>query len=108
MKKKIFIMSALITAVTVLLTSCRVNWYDRHYDVPWWVIAVPVIIFSAVTLFAGGQYIASKKFICPNCYKTFHPKWWKAMLSIHVNDDRLFKCPYCGKKGFCYLSRDRE
>lgn len=37
-------------ALTFSLISCKVNWFDRQYDVPWWVIAVPVVIFGYVTL----------------------------------------------------------
>lgn len=98
----------LICTMTVLLTSCQVNWFDRQYDVPWWGIAIPVVVFSAIVFFAAGKHIASKKYVCPKCNKTFCPKWWKAALSIHMNDDRVFKCPYCGRKGFCLLSREKE
>lgn len=107
MKRRI--LSILTVCFTMLsLTSCKVNWFDKQYDVPWWVIAVPVLVFSAIALFAGGKYIASKKYVCPQCQTSFHPKWWQAMFSIHMNDDRVFKCPHCGRKGFCPLSRESE
>lgn len=107
MKKRIVALLP-ICLFTLSLTSCRVNWFDRHYDVPWWAIAVPVVIFSLVVWIGAGKYIASKKFICPKCNKTFYPKWWKAAVSLHVNDDRVFKCPNCGRKGFCPVSREKE
>lgn len=94
--------------LSLLLTSCKVNWFDQQYDVPWWVIAVPIVIISAIVFFALGKHIASRKYVCPKCNKTFYPTWWKAAFSIHVNDDRVFKCPHCGKKGFCSLSRETE
>lgn len=106
--KKILALFVLICILTVLLTSCQVNWFDQQYDVPWWVIAVPVTIFSVLVWIVAGKHIASKKYVCPKCNKTFYPKWWKAALSIHMNDDRVFKCPHCGRKGFCPLSRETE
>lgn len=106
--KKILALFVLICILTFLLTSCQVNWFDQKYDVPWWVIAVPVTIFSVLVWIVAGKHIASKKYVCPKCNKTFYPKWWKAALSIHMNDDRVFKCPHCGRKGFCPLSRESE
>lgn len=102
MKKSVIVWLLLVLPFS--LTSCKVNWYDQQYDVPWWVIAVPVVIL----FFVVGKHIASKKYVCPNCYKTFYPKWWKAAFSIHINDDRVFKCPHCGKKDFCSLSRETD
>ena len=107
MKRSITIV--LIIGVNLFfLTSCEVNWFDQQYDVPWWVIAVPVVVFSAIVWFAAGKHIASKKYFCPKCNKSFYPKWWHAAISIHMNDDRVFRCPHCGRKGFCPLSRDTE
>ena len=106
MKRIIFAFVTIVSAFT--LTSCRVNWFDRQYDVPWWMIAVPVVIFSAIVFFVSGKHIASKKYVCPKCNKTFYPKWWKAAFSIHINDDRVFKCPHCGGTGFCSPSRETE
>ena len=107
MKRSITIV--LIIGVNLFfLTSCKVNWFDQQYDVPWWVIAVPVVVFSAIVWFAAGKHIASKKYVCPKCNKSFYPKWWHAAISIHMNDDRVFRCPHCGRKGFCPLSRDTE
>ena len=106
MKKIAFALLTIISAFT--LTSCKVNWFDQQYDVPWWVIAVPVVIFSAIVFLVAGKHIASKSYVCPKCNKTFYPKWWKAAFSIHMNDARVFKCPHCGRKGFCPLSRKTE
>jgi len=93
-------------ALSFSLTSCKVNWFDKHYDVQWWVIAIPVIIFFAIVCFAAGKIIASKKYVCPECNKEFYPKWWNAALSVHINDDRVFKCPHCKKKSFCHISKE--
>ena len=97
-----------MTISTFSLVLGKVNWFDQQYDVPWWVIAVPVIIISLIAWIAAGKYIASKKYACPKCSKTFYSKWWKAAFSIHMNDDRVFKCPHCGRKGVCPLSKETE
>ena len=107
MKKRIL---AILTVciISLSLTSCKVNWFDKQYDVPWYCIAIPVAIFTCIMFFAAGKYIASKKYVCPKCHMSFHPKLFAAMFSIHLNDDRVFKCPCCGRKGFCPPSRERE
>lgn len=98
----------LMCVFTVSLTSCQVNWFDKHYEISWWGIAIPVILFSSVVFVWVGKHIASKKYVCPKCNKTFYPKWWKAAISVHINDDRVFKCPHCGRKGFCHISKETE
>lgn len=107
MQKSCFLF-LLVIALALSLVSCQVNWFDRQYDVPWWGIAVPILIFLAIAFFAVGKHIASKKYVCPKCNKTFYPKWWQTAFSIHMNDDRVFKCPHCGRKGFCPLSRETD
>lgn len=107
MKKRILAILC-VCFMAVSLTSCKVNWFDKQYDVPWYYIAVPVVIFSVVVFFVGAKYISSKKYVCPQCHTSFHPKLFAAMFSIHMNDDRVFKCPNCGRKGFCPPSRDSE
>ena len=106
MKKIVFALITMVSAVT--LTSCEFNWFGSQYDVAWWVIAAPTILFSAIIFFAAGKYIASQKYVCPKCNKTFYPKWWKAAVSIHINDDRVFKCPHCQRRGFCSPSKESE
>ena len=62
------ISGSLICFATLSLTSCHVNWFNTHYDVP----------------------------------------WWKAAVSLHMNDDRGFKCPHCGRSDFYRISDKRE
>ena len=106
MKTQRILTTAFVTATTIGLSSCKVNMIDRQYEVPWWVIAIPVVIFVIIALVVAGKCIASKKYVCPECNGTFKPKWWNASLSLHSNDERVFKCPHCGKKNFCHVSRD--
>lgn len=102
-------MICLLTFITMLsLTSCQVNWFDQHYDVPWWVIAVPAVLFLLIVLIAAGKCISKKEYVCPKCNQTFHPKWWKAAVSVHIGDDRVFKCPHCGRAGLCNVSHSSK
>lgn len=86
------------------LCSCQVNVLNATYDVSWWIITVLTVVLIFAVLYAVGKYISKKKYVCPNCNKTFYPKWWEAAFSLHVNDDRVLKCPHCKKKSFCHLS----
>jgi len=108
MKKKIAVTILIIVSAVLTLTSCKVNWFDRQYDVPWWMIAVPAVIFSVIVISAAGKHIASKKYTCGNCGRSFYPTMLEAMFSVHINDDRYFRCPHCKSKGFCSISRDTD
>ena len=104
MKKIAFVCSVLF--LTLCLTSCEVHWFGKSYDTPWWTIAIPVTLIFVATWFFAGKIIAKKEYRCPKCQKNFHPTWWKAAFSVHVNDDRVFQCPHCGKKSLCKPTRD--
>ena len=108
MKKKLIILSLFLSVTTLTLTSCKVNWFDKQYDAPWWAIAIPVTVFTVVTMLLCAKYISSREFICPKCNHKFHPKWWMAMFSLHIGSDRFFKCPHCGKKSFCPIARKKK
>lgn len=104
MKHKRLLISLLLLYTSLFLTSCKVNWFSESYEVPWTFIFIPNAILFIIIMYAAGKYISKKTFVCENCYKSFHPKWWKACFSLHVNDDRIFKCPHCGHKGFCHIA----
>jgi len=105
-KRVLFISTLLLSVFS--LTSCRVNWFDSHYDVPWYVIAIPTVIIVAIIFLIAGKTIADKLYVCPKCGQKFHPSFWIAMFSLHIGSDRCFKCPKCGRKGFCPVARDQE
>ncbi len=98
----------LAALLTLSLTSCRVNWFDTHYDVQWWVIAIPSATIILAAWLITGLSVSKKKYRCPNCNHCFKPKWWRAALSVHFNSDRVLKCPNCGKKGFCKVANDQS
>ena len=99
MKKLILIISTFI--LTLALTSCKVNWFGKTLDAPWYFIAIPV----AIILVAGYLIIMSKTFICPKCNTEFKPKWYHLDATIHYMDTRVGRCPKCGYKGFCKVKK---
>ena len=103
--KKIFSILILIFLMLVTLTSCEVHWFDKSYDVEWYVIAIPVTVFSVIVFGIGGTVISKKKYVCPECRHKFHPSFWVSVVSVHVGSDRYFKCPRCGKRSFCKIAR---
>ena len=96
--KKLFI--SLITLSFLLsMTACQVNWGNAKYEVPWWIIALPVTLI----LIIAHLWIISRLYKCPHCHTIFHPKWYHFSSWIHVNNKRIAKCPNCSQKGFCKI-----
>lgn len=93
--------SLILLLQTFVLTSCRVNWFDRSYDVPWYYVAVPVTLILVVSYII----LISGTYVCPECKTEFKPKWYQLYVVFHINDKRIAKCPKCGKKGFCARKR---
>ena len=83
-----------------LLSSCDVHFFGTHYDVEWYVIAIPTAIVVAVVTILAGVVLSKNTYVCPKCGHRFHPKWWQT-LTIHVGSDRLLRCPKCKHKGMC-------
>ena len=108
MRRKILVIGAMIVILSVSLTSCRVNWFDRQIDVAWWTIAIPVFLFWVMVWFFAGKCISKKRYTCKKCKRSFFPEWWSAAISLHMNEERVFKCPHCGVRGFCSVSCDKE
>ena len=106
MKKMSFF--TVLCVMVFSLTSCQVNCFGEQFTVPWYVIVVPSVVIVLITWFAAAKHITSQKYVCPECGKTFYPKWKNAAFSVHMNDNRVLKCPHCGKKGFCPLSREMK
>ena len=94
--KKVFLIS-LVLISALMLSSCQVNWFGSHFDVPWYFIAVPVVILFVVLY----VFMISKTYVCPKCQTEFKPKWYQIYITIHFNGSRVAKCPNCGRKGFC-------
>lgn len=105
MKKRGIFNLALIFTLTLLLTSCTVNWGVEQYEVPWYILTPPLVIFSAILFTVSTRLIMSRPYRCAACGKTFHPKWYQAVLSFHIGSSRLFRCPHCGHRGMCDITR---
>ena len=92
----------LSTAVLVLsLSSCTVNWFGETRDVAWYYIAIPVALIAV----CGYFILMSRTYICPRCHREFKAKPYQLSVMIHMNGQRLAKCPHCGRKGFCKSRR---
>ena len=88
-----------VVAFALVLTACDVHVGSRHYDRPWWevtglclAVIIPVLIFV-------GIYRSRHDFVCSECGKRFHPKWYNSAITIHFGSRLLLKCPHCGHRG---------
>lgn len=94
MKKVLFCVTLLLS--TLLLTSCKVNWFGSRYDVPWYFVVIPVLTIFVIAYIC----IVTKTYVCPDCKTEFKPKWYQFSVCLHFNGRRFVKCPKCGKKGY--------
>jgi len=99
--KRAFWSSTLLLAVTFFLSSCKVNWFGDTVDVPWYLVAVPILVILALSYFI----LMSKTYICPHCKTEFKAKPYQLYVTVHLNRKRLAKCPNCGKKSFCNVKK---
>ena len=98
--KKAFSFLALWT-ITVSLSSCKVNWFGDTLDVPWYYVAIPVLLIAVF----GYVILMSKTYICPHCQTEFKAKPHQLYVTVHMGRKRIAKCPKCGRKGFCEVKR---
>ena len=98
--KKAFSFLALWT-ITVSLSSCKVNWFGDTLDVPWYYVAIPVLLIAVF----GYVILMSKTYICPHCQTEFKAKPYQLYVTVHMGRKRIAKCPKCGRKGFCEVKR---
>ena len=98
--KKVFLFSFVI-AVTLFLSSCTVNWFGGTVDVPWYYVAIPVLLIAI----CGYFILMSKTYICPHCRTEFKAKPYQLYVTVHMSGKRLAKCPNCKKKSFCNIKK---
>lgn len=106
MKKK-YVFFPLCAMLSCLLTSCEAHWFGKSYDVPWWGIAIPVLMIFLLTLIFGGRWLAKTAYACPFCGKHFYPRL-RAIFAIHIGSKLLLKCPHCKERRFCSPDTDWE
>lgn len=92
---------SLAASIPLLLSSCDAHIGSKHIDLPWWVIVLIIASSVGISLFAANHEITKNKYKCKECGKTFYPTMRQAVFSLHAGDERVFKCPHCGRKGFC-------
>ena len=98
--KKAYLFFVILT-ITLSLSSCTVNWFGDTVDVPWYFVAIPILL-----IFIFGYIILmSKTYICPHCKTEFKAKPYQLYVTIHMGRKRMAKCPKCGRKGFCEIKR---
>ena len=94
--KKTTLCSIMIASM-LLLAGCRVRWFDQTFDMPWYVIAVPIVLIIII----AHIYILSGTYICPKCSTEIKPRWYHLFTYIHYDDERVARCPKCNRLGFC-------
>jgi uncharacterized Zn-finger protein len=98
--KKAFLFFVILT-VALSLSSCTVNWFGSTMDVPWYFVAIPILL-----IFVFGYIILmSKTYICPHCKTEFKAKPYQLYVTIHMGKKRIAKCPKCGRKSFCEIKK---
>ena len=95
---------AVLSGMTLLLCSCQVNWFGTTKDVPWYYIAIPILVI----LVAGYVILMKSTFVCPRCHTEIQPKWYELSVCIHMGSERIVKCPKCGRRGFCPKKKDHR
>ena len=85
----------------------KINWFGESYNVPisWWLTVIITLGFILIVCAIGGKLLSKNIYVCPNCGHQFKKKWYKLMLSIHINDERYLKCPECKKASLCSKAR---
>ena len=90
-----------VSAIALSLSSCTVNWFGGTKDVPWYCVAIPILLIAVF----GYRILMSKTYICPHCGTEFKAKPYQLYVTIHMGGKRMAKCPNCGRKGFCEIKR---
>ena len=98
--KKVWLFLVLLV-LTLSLTSCRVNWFGSTLDVPWYYVAIPVLLVFAVAYVV----LMKQTYICPHCGTEFKAKPHQLYVTVHWCGKRIAKCPNCHRKGFCKVKK---
>lgn len=85
----------------LMLSSCDVHVGNQHADVPWYVIAIPTVIFLAIVFTITGYCLKKHTYKCPECSEEFHPKLFSSAILYSNGQEALLKCPKCKKRSYC-------
>lgn len=66
---------------------------------------LPIAVILGL-VFAGDM--SKTVYTCQQCGTRFRAKWYNFLLSGHYDEDKVLKCPKCGKKHRCVVSYDQK
>lgn len=97
--RKYIMLFGVETGMLLLLTSCEVHFGNIHYDLHWWVIAIPVILFCVLR----HCFAVSHTYACTECGTKFRPRWYEISTWINGYGGKavVAKCPHCHRKQRC-------
>ena len=92
------------------------NFGSHHIPVPWQIgVAVLVLGIALGIAFAVGftrsfykEHYSDSYYACSWCGHRFKPDPKKLRRSLLTNDERVMKCPKCGKVDYCGLSYNQD
>ncbi len=106
MKRFCILVLSLFSVFTLTSCNVEVHWGAHSTYVPWYVVWIPVAVFTIVVLTVAHICVIKRRYVCPKCGKIFHPKWYEFSSWIHMGSDRVMRCPECKYRGFCRKSDD--
>jgi len=98
-KVRIYTFLYIIGVIFGLILLLLITFKASHY---WW---VGFVIFMCVAI--GGLLLLyswhakNTAFLCPKCSQTFMVSLKDLILSPHIMDEKLLRCPLCGEISWC-------
>lgn len=84
--------------VTVLQWVSILLWITNHL---WWLFAVWVCVAVPWGIWISIYYYKHVAYICPECHRTFRPRFRNMFWAYHTPKMRRLVCPACGRKELC-------
>ena len=60
-----------------------------------------IFLVAAIVVVLIAKNIATHKFKCKHCSKTFRIKWPRVIVTEHSENEYMLVCPYCKTKDWC-------
>ena len=101
-KKKLSAMrwTAILTGIPVaaLQLASIVLWITNGL---WWLFIIWMCVATTWGIAISRYYFKHVSYICPECHKTFKPRFREVFWAYHTPRMRRLTCPECGKKALC-------